>query len=186
MDFNINNKIIQDHYLKIWGNSCSSHELLKGPIHELPPGFKVLKFPPTSSRNMWAYATSSLSQSQEDNPIEIHVFAPQEQDSLIELLTVIAHYHNTGAKLKLGDTVNFGVPWLPQSKCEYGIISLPYLDGPSLEWLQNDTFQTRFLWLIPITRQEVDYKKKFGLDSLEEKFDDLSFNYLDPYRDSVV
>ncbi|MFC3801522.1 suppressor of fused domain protein [Cohnella sp. GCM10012308] len=186
MDFNIYNKAVQDHYLQVWNNAFSSHQLLKGPYDELPPGFKVLKFPPTPSRSMWTYATVGFSQPQEEHPIEIHVFAPQEQDSLIELLTVIAHYHHTEAKLNLGDTVNLGVPWWPQSTCEYGLISLPYLDGPSLEWLQHSAYQTRFLWLIPVTKKEVDYKKKFGLQSLEEKFDENAFNYLDPYRGSMV
>lgn len=117
---------------------------------------------------------------------ELHIFAPERNDDLIELLTAIAHYHRNDSSLGLGHTVNFGQPWLAKSKCEYGLISLPYLDGPTLECLKIDGIETQCLWLIPITKQEVDYKKKYGLDALEEKFDDPSFNYLNPYRKSVV
>ena len=67
-----------------------------------------------------------------------------------------------------------------------GLISLPYLDGPSLEWLDIDGIKTQFLWLIPITKQEMDYKKKNGIEALEEKFDDSSFNYSNPHRKSVI
>ncbi|MDO3413298.1 hypothetical protein QWJ34_26335 [Saccharibacillus sp. CPCC 101409] len=42
--------------------------------------------------------------------IELHLFAPQEHDFPIELLTVVAHYHYTGRSLGLGHAVNFGAP----------------------------------------------------------------------------
>jgi hypothetical protein len=44
----------------------------------------------------------------------------------------------------------------------------------------------QFLWLLPITKQEVEFKKKYGLEALEQKFDESAFNYLDPQRKSVV
>lgn len=65
----------------------------------------------------------------------------------------------TGNTLGLGHTVNFGDPWYIGSKCEYGLISLLYLDGPNLEWLRADSKDVRFLWLISITKDEVQYKK---------------------------
>lgn len=48
-----------------------------------------------------------------------------------------AHFHRTGSALGLGHTVNFGRPWLPGSSCTHGLVSLPYLFGPELEWLQQ-------------------------------------------------
>jgi hypothetical protein len=52
-------------------------------------------------------------------------------------VTAIAHFHRTGSALGLGHTVNFGRPWLPTSSCTHGLGSLPYLDGPDLEWLHH-------------------------------------------------
>ncbi|MEE3715750.1 suppressor of fused domain protein [Tumidithrix elongata RA019] len=102
------------------------------------------------------------------------------------MLTVVAHYHRTEASLADGHTVNFGRPWLPDSYCDRGLISLPYLDGSELENTVIEGANVRFLWLIPVTLKEVNYKKKEGLEALEEKFEVSHFNYLDPYRQSVV
>lgn len=68
----------------------------------------------------------------------------------------------------------------------YGLISLPYLDGPRLENHQTKSGLIRFLWLIPITIQERDYKKQNGLEALEQKFEQEHLNYINPYRKSVV
>ena len=159
-----------------------------GPVHELPSDFVVLEFAPTSSRDMWTYATCCMSQPSDSTPIEIHLFSPVQCDSHVELLTAIAHYHRTGRALALGHTVNFGRPWLDGSGCEYGLISLPYLDGPDIEIvrLQQGGQIVKCLWLIPITESERNYKKQFGLESLEVKLDDANLAYLDPYRRSAV
>lgn len=68
------------------------------------------------------------------------------------------------------------------------MISLPYLDGPSLEnlYLNSIDENLKFYWLIPIHEDEVEYKMKYGVEELENKFDEKEFNYLDPNRDSVI
>lgn len=67
--------------------------------------------------------------------IELHIKSPVQSTSLVELLTVVAHYHCTATSLGVGHTVNFGRSWLPDSLCSYGLVSLPYLDGSPLEEL---------------------------------------------------
>lgn len=185
MDYEYIEKI-QKHYNAAWENESNEHKLNKGPIQELPEGFKILSFKPTKTRNMWTYATCGMSMPTDSYPLELHIFAPEQNDSLVEILTAIAHYHRNGSSLGLGHTINFGQPWWEQSNCEYGLISLPYLDGPSLEWLDLDKMKVQFLWLIPLTKQEAEYKKKHGLESLEERVDDSSFEYLNPYRKSII
>lgn len=186
MELNNYIECIQQHYSKVWGNIPTNHYWEKGPHQDLPKGFSILRFKPTKLRNMWTYATCGMSLPNDSTTLELHIFAPQRNDNLIELLTVVAHYHRTSSHLGFGHTVNFGQPWWNKSICDYGLISLPYLDGTSLEWLDTDEIKTRFLWLIPVTKKEVEYKKKYGLDALEEKFDKFSFNYLDPLRNSIV
>lgn len=128
---------------------------------------------------------SQLTDPPEDR-LELHLFAPPQGEvaCLTEILTATAHYHRTGSRLGLEHSVNFGQPWLPGSKCTFGLISLPYLDGPDLERLEKPS--VRFLWLIPVTENEVAYKKKHGMEALEELFERAQFNYLDPLRPSVV
>jgi hypothetical protein len=118
--------------------------------------------------------------------IELHLFSPVQSSQHVELLTAIAHYHVTGEYLNLGHTVYFGRPWLPGSECDYGFVSLPYLDGPTLEWSKIEGREVRFLWLIPITYAEREFARQHGIEALEAKFDAASFNYLDTHRKSVV
>jgi len=177
---------IKQHYEQCWGTKSELVEFKGGPVWQLPPGFSVLVFRPNERRKMWTYATCGMSQQSDAIPLELHLFSPVQTDLHAELLTAIAHYHVTGEYLDLGHTVNFGRGWLPGSKCDHGLISLPYLDGQTLEWCEQSSRRIRFLWLIPITKKELEFKKSHGLEALEAHFDNAKFNYLDPLRQSVV
>lgn len=179
---------IEEHYVTKWSNTPAVKKWDKGPVAELPHDFCILEFSPTPARNMWTYATCGMSQPSDAEALELHLFSPQQTEMHVELLTVIAHYHRTGQALGHGHTVNFGRPWLAGSACDYGLISLPYLDGPEIEHcpVQQGRQIVSCLWLIPITVAERNHKKIEGLESLERKFDEASLNYLDPFRFSVV
>jgi hypothetical protein len=177
---------MRKHYEDCWNSSSTVLHWDKGPTHELPANFSVLCFKPRPSRKMWTYATCGMSLSTDPEPLELHLFAPEESNQLVELLTAITHYHRNASFVGLGHTVNFGRPWMPGSACDHGLISLPYLDGPQLEWLDTGKTRGQFLWLIPITQAEVEYKKRFGLEALEQKLEAASFDYMNPSRPSVV
>lgn len=177
---------IEEHYKENWGRAGLECDFSAGPSHELPPDFSVLKFPPDASRAMWTYSTRCMSQPQDESPVELHMFSPIESDDLVELLFAVAHYHRTGVHLGLGHSVNFGRPWLNGSKCEYGLVSLPYLDGPRLENLSISFRSLKFYWLVPVTRPEVEFKKVNGLEALERKFETAGLDYINPQRASVV
>lgn len=182
----LNIKEIKKHYEHQWREKAEFCQWRKGPVRELPENFGILKFPPRIGRNMWTYATCGMSSQPDSNRIELHLFSPCESEGIVELLTVVAHYHLTGDYVDVGHTVNFGRPWLPNSRCDHGLISLPYLDGPDLEWLDASSGKVRFLWMIPITPEEMKYAVQNGLESLEKLFDESNFNYLDSKRRSVV
>ena len=176
---------IQDHYTKVWSTPTDTVRWNKGPVDALPEDFRVLVI--RRSPEMTAYATRCMSQPMDKERLEIHLLTHAEQKhqpDLVEILTSVAHYHRTGRALELGHTVNFGKPWLVGSACTHGLISLPYLDGPELEWLAEP--EVRFLWLIPITEAEMRFKKRHGLEALEQKLEENQFNFLDPRRPSVV
>jgi hypothetical protein len=108
--------------------------------------------------------------------------APVADASIAELLTATAHYHLTGSRLDVGHIVDFGRPWLLGARSTRGLVSLPYLDGPELEWFG----QTRVLWLIPITEQERQLALEQGLEALEQALERSKFEYWNPKRASVV
>lgn len=177
---------IRGHYEQVWQSKPTIIKWNRGPIQDLPVEFSILRFKPNRKRKMWTYATCCMSQYFDVQPIELHLFSMNEDEGLIELLTSVVHYHRTGSSLNLGHSINFGRPWLPFSKCSYGLISLPYLDGPNLEWIRFGNEAVRFLWLIPVTSEEIEYKKSHGLEALEEKLEESGFHYADPLRKSVV
>jgi hypothetical protein len=168
------------HYSSFWGLPASIERWERGPAHELSPDFRILVFAPRKSRTCWTYATCGMSEPEEDEPIELHLFSPVESPRHVETLTAIAHIHRTGERLGLGHTVNLGRPWLDSSRCEFGLLSLPYLDAPSIERcaIAEWNIEARCLWLISITEREREFKKLSGLDALEWQFELKSFNYL--------
>jgi Suppressor of fused protein (SUFU) len=177
---------IKNHYRDFWNTEEEVCKFSSGPIYDLPNGFSVLKFPPHGDRDMWTYATCCMSLPVDEKPIELHFFSAFQADEIAELLVATAHYHRTSAKLDIGHSVNFGRPWLNESKCEYGLISLPYLDGPKLEILKLGSRTLNFYWLIPVSASEVEFKKKNGLEALELEFDRSRFDYLNHRREVVV
>ena len=180
-------KEILKHYEKTWNLSDYYFiNLEEGPMKEFDPNFTIIVIPPNEKRDFWTYATLGMFNSQTEPYIELHLFSENEDDSLSEILTAVAYYHMTGNKLFLDETVNFGRSWQTGSTCDYGLISLPYLDGVSLEKLLINNITIYCYWLIPITEKEKNYRWSHGIEKLEKKFESNQFNYLDTYRSSVV
>jgi hypothetical protein len=177
--------LLEQHLQKAWGPSSSIKYSIPDPHKKMPSAFQVLEFPP-SKHNFWIYSTVGMSLDMVDNIIELHVFSQIQDAALVELLTVTASFHRNNAALGLHHTVNFGQPWQKNSTCNFGFISLPYLDGEELELFDFPNGHLHNLWLLPITKSERDYKIANGWVALEEAFEAGELNYLDPYRTSFA
>ena len=177
---------LKRHLCGLWGAFAEEAKWPAPPNRAPSPSPTVLVFRPRRERALWTYASCGMSDPSLPNPLELHLFSKREDQSLIELLTIVADYHRTGSPLGLHHTVNFGRPWLEGSRCDYGLISLPYLDGPKLEEMRYLNYIVRCLWLIPITRAERDFKANNGVEALERLFDAPPFDYAEPSRPSVV
>jgi len=175
---------IEAHYALCWKASGVPCLFGKGRVSDLPKDFCVLKFPPRPDRGMWTYATRCMSQPDDEDALELHCFSPDDDFGLVELLYATAHFHRTAERLGLGHTVNFGRAWSPGSNLTFGLISSPYLDGPSLE--HAGSIQARFLWLLPVYEEEVLMKRAEGLDALEEAFQRANLDYSNAQRPSVA
>ena len=177
---------ILKHYARAWGCGGEDAVFLKGPTHELPADFSVRLFPPTKHRAYWVYATCSMSQPDDCRGLELHMFSRYRSPEPVELLYVTAHFHRYGEELGWGHTVSFGRPWIDDSHCDHGFISTPYMDGPKLEVLRLPRGKSiSCLWLLPVTKEEVEFKKKAGIEALEQRFESAKLNYLDPKRKSL-
>ena len=178
------NDSIKNHLESHWKVSATRVPWAPGP--RPPQGRGVLVFPAGPVHPFWIYATEGMSGADQKDPLEIFLCSAHAVDSHIELLSAVATYHQQEHALGIGHTVNLGRPWLPESLCTYGLVSLPYLDGPALEWLRRPIQPAiRFGWLIPITAAERDFKVREGLEELEKRFE-KNLDYLNPKRESVV
>lgn len=182
---NYKEKLI-DHYENYFGVKGKCLNLAIEPTGKLADGFCVLEISPNRQNQMYCYCTVGMSIDHLDNAIELVVYSPRSDLALVELLTACASYHRNNTTLNLHHTVNIGQPWLDDSVCDHGFISLPYLDGEALELFQFEDRLVNCYWLIPITKEERDYKVGHGVEALEQLFEDKQFDYLDPQRESLV
>jgi len=158
-----------------------------GPKEKLHEEFYVLEIPPNGKHSMYTYCTVGMSCDRtDDNLIELFVFSSAPSHSLVELLTYCASYHRNRLPLNIHHTVNIGQPWIGNSICDHGFISLPYLDGPDLEIFQFNGYDIHCYWFIPITEKERDYKTEHGCEALEQLFESKQINYLNPNRKCLL
>lgn len=127
-----------------------------------------------------------MSQHEDFMRVELHIYSSKKDVSIIELLIALAFYHRVTSKIGLNHTVYFGCPWQSNSICDFGFVSLPYINGPALEDFNGTNRLIKFYWLLPVTESEVKYKKEVGVEALESRFYEPAFNYTDPNRPSVV
>lgn len=174
-----------EHYRSVWGDCL---DIYRGDLEKrfgVPEDFEILVGAPREQRKNWTYATagfSALSNSQ----IEIHLFSSVDTiETVKHFFLALSWLHNTSG-CALGQAVNFGQYWLDGSLLDCGMISLPYLDGPVLEHATIEGRECSFYWLIPISKNEFEYKKKYGLEALESRFDTSGFDYADPFRRDIL
>ena len=181
------NEKLRKHYEKHFKSKGTVREWITGPTEKLHSEFYVLEIAPNSVHSMWTYLTVGMSMDRtDDNFIELFVFSPEKNNSLVELLTVSASFHRNKAPLNVHHTVNIGQPWIKNSTCDHGFISLPYLDGEKLELFEFENKVYRCLWFIPITKKERNYKTENSCEALEQLFEDGQLDYLNPNRKSLV
>ncbi|MEM9328148.1 MAG: suppressor of fused domain protein, partial [Bacteroidota bacterium] len=158
-----------------------------GPSDQLHPDFYVLEMKPNEVHAMWTYLTVGMSMERpDDNLIELFVYSPKQDDSLVELMTVNASFHRNAQPLYIHHTVNIGRPWLDQSICDHGFISQPYLDGPEFEIFEFNGRTYRCFWFIPITVEERNYKTENGHEALEQLFESGPVDFLNPKRANLI
>ena len=177
---------LRAHYEQFFSVNGTVKKWTKGPTEKLSDDFYILEIPPNSVRNLWIYCTVGMSSEAIEYPIELFIYSPQQHESICELLVMTASYHRNVLPLNLHYTVNIGRPWFESSQCDHAFISSPYLEGTRMEIFSLNDKIIYCYWLIPITREERDYKIEHGWDALEQLFEAKSLDYSNPNRRAVV
>src|ERR1700761_1678973 len=158
-----------------------------GPIREQNPHFRALRIEPGEQSGVWTYASVGAWAATKDQGrgLEFIIAAPVQDPRAVELLAMTA-YSPQGRTLGLGHTLPIGQPWLPGSRCDHLLVSLPYPWGPDLQTCHVGDRHVDFLWLLPITQEERDFRAAHGLEALESLFDERELRYWDPHRPSAT
>lgn len=170
------------------GHSFALLHSQPGPITRVLPRFHVACIGPGPRTSLWTYASVGAWEASREagGGLEFFVLVDRRDDEKNALrLAMTAHYHH-GEKLGEQHTFPLGEPWEPGCGLDHVLVSLPYTFGPELEVCEVPGGHVHFLWLLPITRAEREFKADHGLDALEEKFEEGGIEYWNPFRRSMV
>ena len=158
-----------------------------GPMKHAHPGFHVLEFAPGPRSRLWNYVSVGALEVDAANSskLEFLLCTDEPNERCVELVTMTAWYHSSYG-LGMGHTMPIGEPWLPAASCDHFLVSRPYPYGPDLEIVPMDGDHAHVLWLLPITKEEREYKVTHGLEALEQLFESNGIEYWVLQRPSVV
>ena len=149
--------------------------------------FRVLRVTPPGGSGLWIYVSIGGWAQTADNEhgLEFVICLTEPTPRAAWLLAMTAHYHRT-LTLGAGHTYPIHQAWMPGSKCDHFLISLPNMFGAELQTCHVGERHVEFLWLIPITPEERAFKAAHGLDALETRFEDAGLKCWEIDRSSVV
>lgn len=144
-----------------------------------------MRVAPTGRDGVWVYITSGAAvRHTPDGHLEFFIISPVDDVIQVETLAMVTNFAlDCRYQVRLGSILDIGRPWLPKSRCDHLLVSLPYPYGPKLEELGP---ATRILWLLPITHAEADFAREHGVEALEQCFEREQLQYFDPSRSSVT
>jgi hypothetical protein len=170
------------------GRQIEVFEYTADPVQRVLPRFRVVRVAPGPKSREWVYLSVGAWEADHDaeQGLEFLMVAPTDDGRIVELLAMTAYYHRD-FHLDLAHTFPIGDGWLYDSACDHLLVSLPYPFGPDLEWCRmQGGGNIRFLWLLPITEAENQFRHEHGLEALEQRFQETKIKFADPWRQSVV
>lgn len=156
---------------------------------EVVPGLRVLVVGPGPRGDSWAYVTAgcwAVGEEKGGHGLEFVMTGSVRDQRFVELVAMIAYYHCGGHPLDLEHSMPIGEPWVPGSACDHLLISLPHLHGPDLERCPVPEGHARILWALPVTAAEIEFRRRYGHEALERRFDEAGIIPTDPFRASVA
>ncbi len=142
---------------------------------------------PGPQSELWTYISRGASDPgvNDKRRLEFIIQAEEPDPRLVEVVGMSCYYHQS-VGLGVGFTFPVGEPVLPDSQLDHILVSIPYQFDSEFEECSNEDELVQFVWLLPITREEREFKVKEGLEALEQAFEDAEVPYWDAWRDSVI
>jgi hypothetical protein len=179
------------HYRQVWpGREVTSVHWTPEHMATRLPDLHIAKVAPAQAEEAWVFATIGAwrATESEEHGLELVAAARSEAAAVMTHLGQLAYYHAGPPenRLGVGHTLRIGEGWVPSSPLDALLISLPYPWGPALEHCQLEGRHIQVLWAIPIHESERVFRGEHGLEALEQRFEDVSLDYLDPFRAPVI
>jgi hypothetical protein len=160
-----------------------------GPIRDSLPNFVVYRVAPRRFPGVWHYVSNGAWEvpTEGGDRLEFMIVSPVKDPIHVETLAMVANLHADDRYRRTeGMTINIGRGWMDGSECDHFLIALPYLQGPAFEHCHVGKDLVRILWLLPITASEAEFAKRYGVESLEQRFEHRKIDVVDVARKSVV
>ncbi len=150
-------------------------------------GIVVTAISPGPQSELWTYVSRGASSRgfNAKRRLEFVIQAEEPDPRLVELVGMSCQYHHAEG-LAVGFTFPVGEPVLPESQLDHILVSIPYQFDEEFEDCGEGDDLVQYVWLLPITREEREFKVKEGLEALEQLFEDAEVPYWDAWRDSVT
>jgi hypothetical protein len=160
-----------------------------GPSRATLPAFRVRRIAPALPSEPWTYVSVGAwtATPGDTHCLEFFLDSPEESPLHVELLAMVANFHaDARFRLKPGSILDIGRPWMEGANADHLLVSLPYPYGPSLEHCLVEERHVRFLWLVPVFREEAELARREGVDALERLLEKTAIDVLSTTRSSVV
>ena len=182
---------ILDHYRGFWGRDLVEDlHCTPGPTAQVLPDLHIAKIAPDRKYGFWTFATIGAWRATEASAHGLEFMAVSRADDPVMLLRLgmIAHYQAgpESNRLGVGHLLPIGEGWVEGSPLDAILFSVPYLWGPRLEHCLLRSRHVQVIWAIPIYDAERAFAREHGADALEQRFEATGFDYLDPFRPSVL
>ncbi len=158
-----------------------------GAVNKSLPGFCVRVIAPSLAGEKWCFVSDGARRVSTDHVgFEFLITAPFDNACHVETLAMLANFRaDPRYRVYEGKVIDIGRPWMPGSRCDHLLLSLPYPLGPRFEHVPGDP-ALRILWLMPITRSEAEFAHTHSVEELERRFEAAAIDILDPDRPPVV
>lgn len=159
----------------------------RGPIGQVIPRFTVRRVSALGPGSSYIYLSVGAFSVGSEQMREFFIMSPVESPRHVETLAMVAHFHSRQAhRLKHGDVLDIGRPWLEGSDNQHLLVSWPYaLDAGAATCIVGGD-EIIYLWLVPISNSEAQLVRESGSGALEERLEKNGVNVLDPKRQSVA